>query len=151
MDPFSVVSGSYAFGGWLSDNRPGAKSKEIVYSVHNKSPAKLRFALCTSYFPGDLSKYFSTGWSEIDSGDMNGRSAHIPRRGMYIGICVQHANSGAKYLEDGGFKFYVLDKSPFLIKQARTPSPLLVNCSGRPKLVSGYVHLVNGNHTFTIP
>lgn len=150
MDPFSVIAGSYSLGGWLADNRPGAKDKEIVYSVHNKSSVKLRFALCSSYFPKDLSKYFSTGWSEVDSGDTHGKRLHIPRHGMYIGICVQHAKDGARYLKDGGFEFYVLDKPLFLIKQART-NPLLINCSGQPKLVSGYVHLVKDNHTFTIP
>jgi len=150
VDPFSFIAGSYSLGGWLADNRPGAKDKEIVYSVHNKSSSKLRFALCSSYFPSDLSKYFSTGWSEVDGGDTHGKRIHIPRRGMYIGIYVQYAKDGTRYLQDGGFKFYVLDKPLFLIKQART-SPLLINCSGRPKLVSGYVDSVKDNYTFTIP
>ena len=57
MDPFSAFS----LGGALADIVADAKTKEIVYSVHNKSSAKLRFALCSSYFPDDLNRYFSRG------------------------------------------------------------------------------------------
>lgn len=146
MDPFSAFS----LGGALADIVADAKTKEVVYSVHNKSSAKLRFALCSSYSPDDLNTYFSTGWTEVDGGETHGKSLHIPRSGTYMGIYVQYAKDGAQYLSDGGFRFYVLDKSLFLIKQARTRNPLPINCSGRPELVSGHVHLIKGNFAFTI-
>jgi hypothetical protein len=139
MVPIEVIT-----AGWQAGARWARK--DVVLTLVNHYRETINVAICA----GDFRHGSSYGWFDVKSGHARGLQFDVPRiGGLDVVIHGQLVSGKNPWRKETSVAFYTLEHAPFAIRAARTNTPALYLCSGKPVVEYGKLIRVTGNKTFT--